>query len=79
MSGIKPTEKISAHCAQCEYPIFAYHHICPMCSQPIEKIVAIPSVTEKIATTRFGFWVANLKRTLGTGRAETRTSIESSL
>jgi hypothetical protein len=67
MSGIKSTEKISVHCAQCEYPIFAYHHICPMCSQPVAKVAAVLTVeSEKItATTRFDFWVASLKRTFG--------------
>jgi uncharacterized Zn finger protein (UPF0148 family) len=72
---MKPTEKISAHCTRCDYPIFAYHHICPMCSQPIEKNVAISSESEKTATTRFDFWVANLKRSFGT-RPRASASLE---
>ena len=64
---MKPTEKISVHCAQCDYPIFAYHHICPMCSQPVTKVAATVLAPEPdtTATTRFGFWFANLKRTIG--------------
>ncbi len=63
---MKPTEKISVHCAQCDYPIFAYHHICPMCSQPVEKVAAVlTDEAEKSATTRFDFWVASIKRTFG--------------
>jgi uncharacterized Zn finger protein (UPF0148 family) len=60
---MKTIEKIAAHCAHCDYPIFAYHHICPMCSKPIEK-VAQSLDDEKTATTRFDFWFASLKRTL---------------
>jgi hypothetical protein len=47
----------------CDYPIFAYHRICPMCSQPIEKIAALTD-EHKAATTRFDFWFKNFKRTL---------------
>ncbi|NOT62220.1 MAG: hypothetical protein HOP19_18570 [Acidobacteria bacterium] len=67
MSGMKSTEKISAHCVQCDYPIFAYHHICPMCSQPVTKVAAVATLEPETttATTRFDFWVASLKRTLG--------------
>ena len=67
---MKLTEKISAHCAHCAYPIFAYHHICPMCSKPIEKVAATLEL-EKTATTRFDFWVAQLKRTLSSRPRDT--------
>ena len=73
---MKTIEKISAHCARCDYPIFAYHHICPMCSQPIEKAAAVLALEpEKTATTRFDFWVASLKRTLG-ARPRSTASLE---
>lgn len=62
---MKTHEKNMAHCVHCDYPIFAYHHICPMCSKPIEK-QSLTVEPESVTTTRFDFWVANLKRSLST-------------
>lgn len=54
-------------CKKCNYPIFSYSQCCPMCGRKIEMAASASKATRP-PQTRFDFWLAGLKKQVGTGK-----------
>ena len=54
-------------CKKCDYPIFSYSQCCPNCGRKIELQTSKNTPTHP-PQTRFDFWVAGLKKSVGPGK-----------
>lgn len=60
-------------CKKCNYPLFSYSQCCPMCGRKVES----PSNAAKQVhppQTRFDFWLAGIKKSVGTGKLKRPTT-----
>ncbi|MFM8394487.1 MAG: hypothetical protein ACKOB4_11255 [Acidobacteriota bacterium] len=51
-------------CKKCDYPIFSYSQCCPNCGRKVELQASVKTPAQS-PQTRFDFWVAGLKRSVG--------------